>query len=937
MCENVNINVQETNETINIVSSEIQEVIDINVFETTEDVTLNITEEIIQVNINKVTAAEQIQSDWAQTDNEALDFIKNKPTIPAAVTNTSDLTNDGEDGVHPFITAEDLPSLTGYVPYTGATQNVNLGEYELKAGQLTLDTSPTGTAAVATTRWNDSIGSSETTLKGGTVVLKNGVDLVARVVNKVTPNATLLRANYTAVRISGAQGQRLAVAYAQANNDNNSADTIGLVCENIATNQEGFIMTMGQFEEINTTGSLQGETWVDGDVLYLSPTTAGRLTNIKPTGITGHIVVMGYVEYAHANHGKIYVKIMNGWELDELHNVYINSPVNNEGLFYDSADSVWKNKTIATALGYTPQQQLVSGTNIKTINGASVLGSGDLVVGGSNIYNADGTLTSARTVTSGGFPLTFTGSNTAASAIARGLNLTHTLVAAANSDSLVALDITPTFTLGAFTGVSTFGLRLNKSVTTAPATFTNTNDILLRNSASATSNSLVSHSPAVYYNGNTYNGIANVPISFRQYLQAGLGGGNTVGILSFEGSYDNAAYAQIASIRTGSLAGSNQFRVIGNTNTIGSVPNNAAAFIAGNGNAGVAINSYGNGAAEIQSHQSTAINNVPLLINRQGGNVLIATTTDAGFKLDVNGTARVNGNLTLQSGSQKELFFDSQGIKIRHSLNGLGNNIIIGWNGATIATEATTQRSIIIGFFNRGNIPTNSTIVATNTDLTGYTSTSPVNIFGGQVTLNASSGLYGNYIACSGTVLGDFSGLFASDAGSAELPPVGTNIPTIIGCGINNPTQSTPNIYLGQWGCDSTLPTSSRNVFVSATNGVGTNVEGYNLVFSSGRSTGTAISKDIIFSTATPTTTGTTLQTLTQRWFIKGSSGILANVSTPNASAQLQVDSTTQGFLPPRMTTTQKNAIATPAAGLMIYDNTLNRPCFYDGTTWITL
>jgi hypothetical protein len=58
---------------------------------------------------------------------------------------------------------------------------------------------------------------------------------------------------------------------------------------------------------------------------------------------------------------------------------------------------------------------------------------------------------------------------------------------------------------------------------------------------------------------------------------------------------------------------------------------------------------------------------------------------------------------------------------------------------------------------------------------------------------------------------------------------------------------------------------------------------------------------------------------------------------TYQASAQLAVDSTTRGFLPPRMTTTQKNAIATPATGLMVYDTTLTRPCFYDGTTWITL
>ncbi len=58
---------------------------------------------------------------------------------------------------------------------------------------------------------------------------------------------------------------------------------------------------------------------------------------------------------------------------------------------------------------------------------------------------------------------------------------------------------------------------------------------------------------------------------------------------------------------------------------------------------------------------------------------------------------------------------------------------------------------------------------------------------------------------------------------------------------------------------------------------------------------------------------------------------------TEVTSAIVNVDSTTKGFLPPRMTTTQKNAIASPATGLQIYDTTLNRPCFYDGTTWITL
>lgn len=229
-------------------------------------------------------------------------------------------------------------ALNGKVPYSGAVNNVNLGEYEIKAGQFTLDTTPTGTAAVGTTRWNDAIGSTETTLKGGNVILKNGFDLVVRVVNKVTPNTTLTKAEYQAVRVTGAQGQRLAVAYAQANNDNNSADTIGLVTETIATNQEGFIVTVGQIEGINTTGSLQGETWVDGDVLYLSPTIPGALTKVKPVA-PQHLVIIGYVEYAHQNNGKIYVKVMNGYELGELHDCNTTGATNGQVLKYNG--SIW--------------------------------------------------------------------------------------------------------------------------------------------------------------------------------------------------------------------------------------------------------------------------------------------------------------------------------------------------------------------------------------------------------------------------------------------------------------------------------------------------------------------------------------------------------------------------------------------------------------------
>lgn len=70
-----------------------------------------------------------------------------------------------------------------------------------------------------------------------------------------------------------------------------------------------------------------------------------------------------------------------------------------------------------------------------------------------------------------------------------------------------------------------------------------------------------------------------------------------------------------------------------------------------------------------------------------------------------------------------------------------------------------------------------------------------------------------------------------------------------------------------------------------------------------------------------------------------GDSGGLFHVggTSINASAALQADSTTRGFLPPRMTTVQKNAISSPATGLVVYDTTLNKLCVYTGAAWETV
>jgi len=200
-----------------------------------------------------------------------------------------------------------------------ACLDIDLNQNDLtNTGSIDFDITPANTVTTARMQWNDTDGTLELGLKGNSLTLQIGQELVARVVNKTGTNLTT--AAYKVLRVDDAQGQRLAVDFAQADTATNAKGTLGLVAENIAVNQEGFIVMTGQVKDINTTGSLQGETWNDGDELWLSPTTAGGLTNVRPTAPDFKVSV-GYVEYAHINHGKIYVRPGEAIGFDDLHNM----------------------------------------------------------------------------------------------------------------------------------------------------------------------------------------------------------------------------------------------------------------------------------------------------------------------------------------------------------------------------------------------------------------------------------------------------------------------------------------------------------------------------------------------------------------------------------------------------------------------------------------
>jgi hypothetical protein len=145
----------------------------------------------------------------------------------------------------------------------------------------------------------------------------------------------------------GGTGDRLTVKLAYNTSDATSAQTVGMVVStSIAPNQKGIIIVAGQLDNLST---LPTSTYADGDAIYLGP-TAGSITNVKPSA-PNHLVYLGIVTTASAgNAGRMYVRVQNGYELQELHNVVATAPANNDYLYYDSSTSLYRLRQLTASL-----------------------------------------------------------------------------------------------------------------------------------------------------------------------------------------------------------------------------------------------------------------------------------------------------------------------------------------------------------------------------------------------------------------------------------------------------------------------------------------------------------------------------------------------------------------------------------------------------------
>ncbi len=427
------------------------------------------------------------------------------------------------------------------------------------------------------------------------------------------------------------------------------------------------------------------------------------------------------------------------------------------------------------------------------------------------------------------------GSVTASAAIGRGNFLNNTLVASANNDVLAALDIQPTFTNGAFTGVLNHSIRTSQNTGIAIAIGDRSNQLGFAN-------------PALISLGASYgtNGLGNI---------------NNAKLLIFDGGGNGSSSAGLGYSLVG---GAYQFEFFTQSNYVWSIGNGTPA----------------------RTPQMRMFSTGNLLLQNGG------TFTDAGFRLDVNGTARVRGTGTTSATTSFQVVNSAGSLSFR------------------VDDNADVRIARDIAAFIR------SYSTASGASFPSYS-------FSG----NSSAGLYQDGVNIIGIATGGTSRLQIANTGNVLIN-------TTTDAGYKLDVNGTA-IFRGQLSCNQDLNLVNTVVFWSGGNQIRNTANGILRICDS---TASDFNRLQLGGT---TSAFPSIKRASNNIEIKNAddtfgAGLSVGASL-NASAILQADSTTKGFLPPRMTTTQRNAIASPAAGLMVYDTTLNLPHFFNGTIWVSL
>lgn len=289
---------------------------------------------------------------------------------------------------------------------------------------------------------------------------------------------------------------------------------------------------------------------------------------------------------------------------------------------------------------------------------------------------------------------------------------------------------------------------------------------------------------------------------------------------------------------------------------------------------------------------------------QESGNVGIGTTNPA-HKLDVNGSI----GLPVTVNSSTGILF-KEGSPFLHdfkapSSGSIGQNVFLGKNAGNFTMPGGAN------YLSSDNTGIGAAALFNLT--TGYANTSVgsfalYSVQGGVQ--NSAVGLYGLFANISGnqnSVLGAYA--------SKENTGGTGNVSVGFEANYYNQTGSYNTIIGYRAGKAGDLHNKTGNVFIGSY--AGSNETGSNKLYVENSSSSTPlIGGDFSLDQV----------------YLNGAVGI--GTASPAASAKLEIAGTDKGFLPPRLTTAQINAIIGPATGLMVYNTTMNKPQFYDGSGW---
>ena len=515
-----------------------------------------------------------------------------------------------------------------------------------------------------------------------------------------------------------------------------------------------------------------------------------------------------------------------------------------------------------------------------------------------NIYNSDGTLTGNRTVMMGSFTLSF-------------------------EKDLLVNGHRAGRGLGGIQTNTTFGNNAGSS-TTSP------NNTTIGNNAGANITSLgntIVGSNAVQ-SGNL-SGSSNSVFGFQTYLGGTGANNNYFGAYSAQIATSGSSNCGFGNESLRYLTGGSNNAAFGFQSLYSNTANNntslgyysGGANTTGSNNIFIGYNSTGVSPTE---SNRTWIGNSSTISTWLAGNVLIGTTTDSGYKLDVQGTARVTGVLTIGNTGAS---FD-----IAYVTGGLGNINLGGSIGATpdrtiaVGGVASCLLSTAVGMSATasgggtaigGYVTSAIGGIAIGSAVTGATAVGnrAIAIGGGTsaygennaVAINGNIGTSvnnSNGIAILGTVVGGIGngsiallGYAGANQSVAIYGSTSAGNEFVAGAAYEDLDMANfaiTNVYFGSGKQRANTGGVNRTgagiaYTINGSGSFGTDYAGGNITIAGGKGTGTGTPGDVIFSTATSTASGTTLQTLTNRVWIKGENGNVGIGASPNAAYKLDV------------------------------------------------